>query len=253
MCIRDRFDGERDAVGMGGDFADAIRGLAEPPVPPGIQGLDVGYCSMKATLQKSLSALSSPGDSCAVCHHAVHPDKHQLLVCSSETCRSIFHMACLGQHFLSKPHANHIILPRIGSCPTCKAQLSWSQLVRDLSLRTRGAKETAELFRERRRKKSDIGESAIAEVAETLTEGEEADEGDHDEDLDATGFRLPKLQDDDQAVSEDDWRPIDDVEEGEAHLSNVKLRRPGSARKAAKKPSERVVEDSDWDEAEVLD
>jgi len=213
----------------------------------------VGYGSMKATLQRSLSALSSPGNSCAVCRHPVHPDKQQLLVCSSEPCRSISHMACLSQHFLPEPHAGNLIVPKSGNCPTCKASLSWSRLVRDLSLRIRGAKETAELFRERRRKKSGIAESAIAEVAEALTEGEEADEGDHDEDLDATGFRLPKLQDDDQAVSEDDWRPIDDVEEGEAHLPNLKLRGPGSARKAAKKQSERVVEDSDWDEAEVLD
>lgn len=228
------------------------------PSNTGINALDVTYQPLKAVLEKSISAVSSNNHACAVCRQSIESSQQMALVCPKDNCAAVSHLSCLSGHFLGKPtEQDQPILPTTGSCPSCMTQLSWLDLVSDLSLRIRGEKERVVIFKERRRKKGDVAEPAITvEVDETANDDAEAEDQD---DLDDSGFRILEDLDDVENVSQQSgaWKTIDaqvdvNVPTVQARSKPTVQEKRRSRRESAGPVPKDVVEDSDWDSAEVI-
>jgi len=227
------------------ESSETVETLAEPTVARGIQALDVTYTYIKTSLEKSLEVTRSENITCGICKSNLDANKDQVIICSS-TCRSTFHSSCLARTFLEQSGKPDVMLPLNGNCPSCHTNLSWSDLMLDLSLRIRGSKETTALFKQRRKSKN----NAAAETVQTLTEDDDVTEAEAEDDLDETGFRL--LTENAEVPSDDDWKVIDD-EPSPAKPSVTPKRGRKPSKKSRDERLPRVVQDSDWEDAEVLD
>ncbi|KAK7545093.1 uncharacterized protein J3D65DRAFT_611762 [Phyllosticta citribraziliensis] len=200
----------------------------------GIHGIDIGYAPIKAYLDKSIKALKRPEPmDCTVCKTRVSSAKSLLLVCPTQGCKMVSHITCLSRKFLEEECKAAAMVPLQGKCPSCQETLQWSTLMLDLSLRSRGEKEVAKLFRK--------GKSKEVEVADEDTE----------EDL-SDGF-----------ADVDDW--CDPEESDQSASKQRKSKSPIKARvekskgrpktkKAAKSTSQKYgTSDDSWADAEVLD
>ena len=207
----------------------------------GIHKIDPTYQPMKTTLEKSRKLLLAPANSCNICCSTLESAKEMALVCSNQECDSIFHVACLSNHLLKGEHgAQHAIVPTCGHCPSCKVSLNWVDLVKDLSLRVRGDKEVTALFKEPKCRKKNAKETAKNAAIGPRDEAEELDVlADEDyEDVDQIQATPP---------GGDDWKLVDEMDETDTPRAVV------SASPSAVKTRKAVIEDSDWDEAEVIE
>jgi len=220
-----------------------------------IHKIDPTYQPMKTTLEKSRKLLLAPANSCNICCSTLESAKEMALVCSNQECDSIFHVACLSNHLLKGEHgAQHAILPTCGHCPSCKVSLNWVDLVKDLSLRVRGDKEVTALFKEPKRRKKNAKETAKNAAIGPRDEAEEldvlADESDPEIDFDDVLLQSD-YEDVDQIQATppggDDWKLVDEMDGTDTP------RAVASASPSAVKTRKAVIEDSDWDEAEVIE
>ncbi|KAJ3186266.1 Structure-specific endonuclease subunit SLX1 [Gaertneriomyces sp. JEL0708] len=77
---------------------------------------------------------------CVVCMDAVSLSKPAtFLSCTTSSCRMLAHLLCLSDWFLNeeKKHAKSVdqLLPVSGSCPLCREELLWGDLIRDMKNR----------------------------------------------------------------------------------------------------------------------
>lgn len=228
--------------------------------PMGIHALDVTFKPMKSIIEKSRTLLAGPNGTCALCRQSLDPETSMVLVCNAERCNSASHLDCLSKHFLGSKDQSDIILPTEGDCPTCKTQLRWTDLVQDLSLRVRGEKEVAALFKVRKSRKKASTELEAVAIDEGASE-DDLTELETDAELDDFELVGPDgLQDVDELnppleEEEEEWRNIDEVlshplEDARKFSSTSKH----STRVNSKRPQkEIVIEDSDWDEAELIE
>ena len=209
--------------------------------PVGIATLDTTYRPLKRIIETSTALLERADNTCSICKLDLKQERDLVLACPSDGCNCTSHVSCLSQHFLEAEVGANSIIPTVGTCPNCETHLVWTDLVRDLSLRIRGEKERAVLFKEKRRKKN-VGNVASSTLAthEELLEDSEGSDQELDEDLDESGFR--------EASSQDGWRLIDDVETSQV-FDDPSPQIPSRVIDT----SERIVQDSDWDSAEVLE
>ncbi|SLM38824.1 structure-specific endonuclease subunit slx1 [Lasallia pustulata] len=133
-----------------------------------------------------------------------------------------------------------------GSCPGCNAALKWIDLVKQMSLRIRGEKEVAQLMRKPRERKTKVpkGKSTLASGVVGSSDEDDFDEGLLDADLV------------DEPLLEDEWayHDKDDNDMISVTTTASESRTPSPIR--FEKPDqtlEMVIEDSNWDNAEVLD
>ena len=240
---------------------NTTQAIADPDIKTGIHALDVTYQSIKPSLERSLAVLQADSVCCSICDTTANSNMERLVICSNAACKDVYHLACIGKQFLSTSRDDDTILPLQGQCPTCKVEIAWSDLVRDLSLRTRGEKERTILFRQRRRKKGDVSElNDASHTAEALTEAEadDASELEIDDDLDATGFRLSSDEEPALSGSDNDWHSIDGAAKSPKKKNNrksspkIKQTTKTASKRSKTKRSNSIVQDSDWDDAEVL-
>lgn len=181
--------------------------------PKGIQALDVTHFPSKTHLAKSLAILDpaskSPPPSCTLCSKHVPSSGASTLICPSTSCKSVTHLTCLATHFLatekgrlnSPPkEASTSLLPTTGSCPSCHQPQHWRDLVLDLSLRMRGAKETAVLFKAPRKSKK-AKQGAAAETSND-------DEVDENEDPESDDEHILEHDDVNEEEEEDVWHQL---------------------------------------------
>ncbi|KAF2841240.1 hypothetical protein M501DRAFT_929280 [Patellaria atrata CBS 101060] len=136
----------------------------------GIHSIDVTYKSSKEYIAKSQSVIQNQTSCCTICQDELEAGQTPVLICSHGDCKSASHMTCLSQHFLQAGVEKDALLPTTGTCPECKQQLRWIDLVKDLSLRTRGDKEVEMLFKQRKQRARKIpGAAGVAAVASTAT------------------------------------------------------------------------------------
>ncbi|KAK4501437.1 hypothetical protein PRZ48_007246 [Zasmidium cellare] len=212
----------------------------DPPANPiGIHALDVGYSGSKPHLEKSRAAFEGKTSSrCAVCQKTTPATGAATLVCTNDECNAVSHLQCLSHAFLKEEKKKDALVPTQGKCPSCKAELQWVGLVKDLSLRMRGEKEVKAIFKTKRGKKAAATTAAIAESDESA---------DDDDPLDLV------LQE------EDEWHQLSESSDDEGQHKKIRSDpSPGHGSAMFKRPttapfSEPVIEDSDWDQAEVLD
>ena len=229
-----------------------------PDQARGIGSLDIGYGSMKPMLEKSLAtfAPAAPKQQCTKCKDGIDSRKALTLVCPGDACKGVWHVGCLSQELLAQGGCQDMLVPIKGSCPSCGTKLEWSMLMKELSLRTRGQKTVARLFKQKPVKKGDIQSDASSALTATLealdTPGQDLDDVGDEEDarrVSAT-FTIP------QCLAEelgDDWvLRTNDEDDFSSITSNLSPRQSPCKPETGKKALAPIVEDSDCaDDAEM--
>lgn len=119
----------------------------------GPDGVDVGYGGLKDHIEKSMTLFRREQSiQCAVCPLEVNSSGHMAVTCPHGTCAAACHLTCLSKNFLIDEGAGESLLPILGNCPKCRKKTRWIDLVKEMSLRARGAKEVARLTKQSRSK-----------------------------------------------------------------------------------------------------
>ena len=228
-----------------GDIPPSAQRQADRDTGPdgagGITNISVGYRDLKSHLEKSLALLSDNGPKvCSICRQSVRTDKAMVLVCSFTGCNAMAHMTCFAKHWLRKEASSDLLLPTTGPCPECLKELAWIDLVKEMTLRTRGSAEVARLLKPPRVRKTKLGGRVTSGATDTASDTDDSN----------------VLSDEDGSI---DWHYVSDKENilslascdsavSASATPNVDLPKRHSSPKPA-----RVVEDSEWDSAELLD
>ena len=207
----------------------------------GVQTLDLSYSHLKDHLEKSIFLLSDDESvSCAVCLEDLGPQRRTALVCPQDECRTASHMTCLAKKFLEDEGSDASIVPVSGKCPVCRTQCSWIELVKEMSLRAKGEKEVALLTKKPKQRKGDV-------VMAGTGMNSKIDPDDSESELD---------QEPEDDVLEDDWLPQDaddDTSSVTSAASEISESTNAAGAKESAQLSRIVIEDSDWDDAHMLD
>ncbi|KAK3635568.1 Slx4p interacting protein [Elasticomyces elasticus] len=204
-----------------------------------IRALDVGYSALKPQIEKSRGLIeNSEWLNCAICHGGLPSSGAATLVCTTEGCNAATHIECLSSAFLHAEGDVDAMVPTSGSCPSCNIELQWVDLAKELSLRTRGTKELELLFKEPRKHKK--GQN---EVDPDVDAESSADE-------DKMAGVLPE---------DDGWHELPESSADEAEPVRIRSdpsppTKVSKFRQAATAApySEPIIEDSDWDDAEII-
>ncbi|MCJ1250914.1 Slx4p interacting protein [Trapelia coarctata] len=226
----------------------------------GVQNLPVNYLPLKSHLQKSLSILAEGKIlNCSICRGNIDASAASTVICPGERCSAASHVKCLASKFIKDEGLGNVI-PTAGHCPNCNATLQWIDLVRETSLRMRGPKEIAKLMkapRKRRVKDAPVSLSDSVSEEARFADIDEFDEEDTDDEGDIDIADVV----DEPLVEEGRYRMGSDEDEDDmmsvtsAVSEASKFSRPGSPEKLVGQVARLgiVIEDSDWDNAEVLD
>ena len=198
--------------------------------PSRIQAIDVGYDALKPHIEKARAKLAT-AHVCTICSSSLPADGMMTLVCPNAACGAVGHAVCFARSFSGN---NENVVPTIGACPACGAKLRWVDLVKELSLRMRGEAEVEKMFKVRKSRatKKDAAAVGIAAAADDRSE---------DDDLDDE--EMPDLSPSDESETEDAVP---------AKLSLAPIRGVGFASPRADPSADLYVDDSDWDEAELV-
>ncbi len=233
------------------------------PRPQGVEGLDVGFSPLRDHLKKSIDLLEAGNVSCAICSSRLPEGQDCGATCPHPSCRAVSHLSCLSSAFLLG-EAEDVIVPVSGHCPGCNAQVRWIDVVKELSLRTRGGKDLEKILREPRKKKAPLekksrkkagkdGDISKATDKSPVVVSESDTVSDPMEELDVEGMEMQYV--------DDDWRPQDTDDDNISVTSAFSVvsdhpMKDAQFRGAGRNlddPLAVVVEDSEWDDAEVLD
>ncbi|KAL8781225.1 MAG: hypothetical protein Q9213_006118 [Squamulea squamosa] len=260
--LRDRFqvfqDFERSSKVPNGLTASAPvnSGKKESPTMAILENIDVTYSGLKPHLAKSMARFAEmPVKTCAVCADPLDPGDSMFSTCPSEQCLTVSHMACLAKKWLQDQQPPGSLLPISGTCSQCGKEHQWVDLVKELSIRGRGGKHLAKLTEVPRARKLKVtGNSALSsntEAAgrETKDRQDLLEDGLSEVDLitmDPEDDPLPEswqgLVDDDDNIS------VTSTESGIPSRGGSPVHPSRQWQKL-----EVVIEDSEWDSAEVLD
>lgn len=217
------------------------------PIPRkgGIAAVDVTYEGLKSRLEKGLLLAEQATQYCVVCLRELANPASTALMCPHSSCHATSHVACLAKHFREN-EATGYILPVRGNCSSCKRELWWVDLVRELSLRARGARETEQLLKPPRLPKPKVVEDR-PRIEENSLMVKTCDVSE------SSGERnMVWVEDIDEDQTPDDWleQCDDDCASTVSGLSSI------SESSGPTEQSNRLqtfVEDSDWESAEVID
>lgn len=225
----------------------------------GIYAVDVGYSKLKDHVKKSLVLLAKgEANSCAICAENIEDQSKTILVCSLATCRAVFHMTCLAQSFLDKEQHENAVIPISGKCQQCKSELQWVDLVKEMSLRLRGEAEIAKLLRKPKVPKAKTikgKEGLLADAAAEPTVDEADEDYNHnleEDDSDTTSAFEEPLPDDwhfQENDGDDNISITSETSNASAWLDPISYANPIDSSPRL----EVVIDDSDWDDVEVLD
>ena len=219
-----------------------------------VQSLDVGYGSLKPWIRKSLELIKTGSNFCTVCSQHFAGQGNTMIVCPQADCYATSHVACLAGKFLNGHEGNHVI-PVSGTCARCTTELQWADLIKELSLRARGKNELTVLLKERRVCKAKVERADQGLSSEILSdETDDAGGEEFEEDLDTASARLANVGGE---ILADQWLNLAELEDDTISITSAESEIPSGidSVNAIKAPSrlEIVIEDSEWDGAEVLD
>ena len=229
-------------------------GERKPPVGQGgIEGLNVSYAHIIKHLEKSISLLTK-GEriNCAVCAETMQLSVITTLVCPNENCRSISHLHCLATRFLNEETDGDLVVPANGTCPGCNLKLRWIDLVQEMSVRTRGEREISRLMKKRKYIKSKTADSTKALTSKLVAESS------NDEAPEYLDYSESDVEDEPSLENEwdRDCNEHDDTMSVTSTASSAGVVPRVGTRHIWNEPPlglDIVIEDSEWDGAEVLD
>lgn len=261
----------------------------------GIAALPLTYAPLKQHTEKSKAIIEFEREgSCSTCSQDLVHDRGIYAICPHPGCESVSHLTCLSKSFLECESGQHssigelsntnqgpALVPISGKCKSCGGTIKWVDVVKEVTLRMRGAKEVERLLKQPREKalqkppsckrklkgtntatntitSSDTDGGLIDDddddIAEQLDPEEEDLHDDEREDFDVTKDDSRFSMRDSPSGRQDEWLVIDDSNDDDLRSVTSTLQaspdRVGQARRAAIDP---LIEDSDWDDAPVLD
>ncbi|KAI1435954.1 GIY-YIG catalytic domain-containing protein [Xylaria sp. CBS 124048] len=127
--------------------AAKARKSAASPSTWGIHNLPLDYSPIKDYVKKthSLYSLKREGH-CVFCRQRLSQGKGIYATCSCEGCEATGHVSCWSRHMLGSNTQDNI-LPISGRCPTCKGEVLWGDMMKEISLRLRGQKKVEKLLK----------------------------------------------------------------------------------------------------------
>ncbi|KAJ5586181.1 hypothetical protein N7450_005968 [Penicillium hetheringtonii] len=191
----------------------------------GIHQLTVDYSKLETYLEKSMFLLDDAEDlQCHICKISALPTTEQIVVCPQESCRGVNHLLCLSTKFLEAEDDPDNLVPSKGRCPTCNETVPWPLMMQELSVRNRAEKEAQIILRrkdrrDRKNKSKDTRQISVEPSVGTLPRqvGEPCE-----------------LHHDDPLL-EDDW--FDGDLDSDSDHDSLEI----------------VIEDSEWDDAEIVE
>lgn len=227
----------------------------------GLESLDVVYGGMKSHVEKSMFLLAEgEGTNCAVCTEHVDQNSSMIVVCPLDDCRAASHITCLSSRFLALDKITGAVIPTEGPCPACKETIQWVDLVKELTLRTRGAKEVGRLMKKPRGQKSKLPANAQDVLVAASNRNDGADEEDdlrNPEEDAAPEMMTAGVRGD--RISDDGWHyRVDEDDDNMSTMSTSSfISRELLADSVCGSPiqsarSEVIIEESDWDYAEIF-
>ncbi|KAI9740511.1 MAG: Slx4p interacting protein [Cirrosporium novae-zelandiae] len=196
-----------------------------------IEGIDIEYGSYKLFLEKSQFLLAEDDPLfCSVCKDSIGPERKLVIVCPGEDCRSAFHVKCLASTFL---RGQDDLLPMTGSCPSCKTEMVWADLIKEMTLRARGEKEVRKLFKKTRGRAKPKGNAPEFTDERVIADSEDDSQTEsEDEGFQAADFSDAKVDLDDSLMPT--------LNESSTSMLNFK---PSPVK--FKQPPSLIIEDSD--------
>jgi structure-specific endonuclease subunit SLX1 len=148
----------------------------------GVEGVDTTYTALRPMLEKG-QFVFDPDEQldCDVCKSPLALDQDLIAICPHGACRSISHVECLAKLFLADGEDQaDAVVPISGNCPSCAKRVQWVTLMKELSLRIRGAKEVRKILKKKPGAKVDISEDededGFDDEADAMTADDTADE-----------------------------------------------------------------------------
>ncbi|KAI1619234.1 hypothetical protein EDD37DRAFT_660432 [Exophiala viscosa] len=137
----------------------------------GVHGVDPTYARLRNVFEKSQFLLDEDDDHrCSACRDSIDLRRDLFVLCHTNGCQGISHINCLADRSLKEERSDSMV-PGKGSCPACNQKHAWTELMQQVTLRTRGMKEVQKLLK----KKGKSTAVAAAEILESESE-EEAEE-----------------------------------------------------------------------------
>ncbi|KAL8989355.1 MAG: hypothetical protein Q9177_001747, partial [Variospora cf. flavescens] len=221
----------------------------------GVEGIDVSYSGLKAHVKKSIRLLAEQGiKRCSLCANDMGSLNSTVVVCPTEECRAMSHMACLAKQRSDNREFNEL-LPSSIRCPLCLSEHLWLDLVKELSIRAQGGKNLAQLTKATPKPKpranlismdTPIVESTGSDIEEVACRLENELTGADFLDHDGAEDPLP-----------DDWHALEENSD-DGSVASTEIGRSSHVENLVKPTKQQqqlpvVIEDSEWDSAEVLD
>ncbi|OJJ48512.1 hypothetical protein ASPZODRAFT_150726 [Penicilliopsis zonata CBS 506.65] len=185
-----------------------------------IRRMPVDYSDMQDYVGKSAFLLDGTEEAeegdlrCRLCKARVIPNDDLVAVCPQMDCHCITHVVCLAAEFLkTSNNPDQLVPPMQGMCPACQSTVSWTLMMKELSLRTRGRDEVQNILKRKKRMQSSPPPVVPSAVVDS-------DSWDETHDL------------------------VSDSSTGERSTAPLNV---------AAKPAEIVIEDSEWDDVDVLE
>lgn len=253
--------------------------------PTGIAAVPITYNPHKPHVDKTKEIIDFEREgACTVCAKGIRNDDRIFAVCPHLGCECVTHLGCLSKSFIleesgdgdkndSQPPILDTLplVPVLGTCNGCGGTVRWVDVVKEVTLRMRGKSELKKLLKEPRKKASDgsspqkkrskdnnatsrAGTTIATSIEDELDHGDDVEELDglldtvDEEDEDEARFTLP------DGPSEEEWRIFDDFGDDDALMSPMSTAHTSPERsKSRENRLDILIEDSDWDDAIVLD
>ena len=123
--------------------------------PWGIHALPLDYSPLRAYAEKARNVFTFEREgSCVHCLEEMPAGRGLYAVCPNGDCEAVGHVTCWSRHVLGGDGDGKAVLPVRGTCPSCKGPVRWGHMMKELTLRVRGAKEVDKLLKKRRRAKA---------------------------------------------------------------------------------------------------
>ena len=228
----------------------------------GVKVVDVSYGALMPHAEKSKSLLTNDQTLyCSACGRTAEKECELVVTCPQSFCLGVSHMRCLANQFISAESPEDMIVPVEGNCPSCKSRVRWIDVVKELSLRAHGHAELTKLSKRPREAKHRVSKAKRAEKGPSNVMPESRVISEDEFTSDAPAEDMPEIpvpalhfygrmhcepEDNDDIVSISSLTSIDSQETLSIRIPRVSAAFPSAIPKA-------VIEDSDWDGAEVLD
>lgn len=139
------------------DAAEVDAGQDEQSAGPswGIHALPLDHSALAPYLEKGqdITTFEREG-ACVICREQLDHDGGLYAICPSVGCEGVGHLDCWSRHLLREQGEDGddtVVLPTEGGCPECGVAVRWGDMMKELTLRTRGQQEVDKLLRKSRR------------------------------------------------------------------------------------------------------